>query len=82
LDSLAKIEVDLDRAYVDADPKMDALPPEYSDSTILTSILRYGFLRLDFLSSELETQTENKIIFKNNIELWFFSDPTPIRDQI
>jgi hypothetical protein len=35
-----------------------------SSGQILTSILRYDFLKFVFLSSELETQTENKIIFK------------------
>jgi hypothetical protein len=48
---------------------------------IITITLRYGFLGFDFLSSELETQTENKNVFKNKIDLLFFSDQALFRDQ-
>jgi hypothetical protein len=63
-DPLAELEVNPDLAYADADPETGKLPPEKSDSVILISILRYRFLGFIFLSSDLRTQTENKIIFK------------------
>jgi hypothetical protein len=39
---------------------------EQLNVTSLAEIFMYGFLGLAFLSSEIRTQTENKIIFKNN----------------
>jgi hypothetical protein len=44
-------------------------------------IIRYGFLGFDFLSSEWGTQTENKTIFKINLNCGIFW-PNLIRDQI
>jgi hypothetical protein len=39
---------------------------------ILTSTPKYGFLGFDFLSSELGTQTENKSVFKINLNCGIF----------
>jgi hypothetical protein len=63
-DPLAEYEVAPDPTYADADPEAGGLPPEYSDSAILASTPRYDFLGFVFLSSELGTQTENKIAFQ------------------
>jgi hypothetical protein len=59
-------KADLDLAYVVVDPETGMLPPKKSDSAILTNILRYGFLRIDFISSKIRTQNQKITIFKKS----------------
>jgi hypothetical protein len=58
--------------YTGADPDTGDLLPELSGSAILTSTTRFGFLGFTFLSSKLETQTENKNVIKINLNCDIF----------
>jgi hypothetical protein len=54
-DPLAEYEIVPNLIDADVSLETGVLSSEYSSSAILTSILRYGFLRFNFLSSELGT---------------------------